>query len=56
MNRLNKQELVIITGGFSLTGTIINAFVTAGKFIYEAGKSLGSSLRRISEKKLCTIR
>ena len=56
MNRLNKQELVIITGGFSLTGTIINAFVTAGKFIYEAGKSWGGSLGRISEKKLCTIR
>ena len=56
MNRLNNQELLLITGGFSLTGTIINAFVTAGKFIYETGRSLGSSLRRISGRNLCTIR
>ena len=56
MSKLNKQELVIITGGFSLTATIINAFVTVGKFIYDTGKSLGSSIRRISDNKLCTIR
>ena len=55
MNRLNKQELLLITGGFSITGTIINAFVTAGKFIFETGRSLGSSIRRISGKKLCTL-
>lgn len=58
MNRLNKKELLTITGGFSfnLTGVIINAFVNAAKFIYEAGTSLGSSMRRISSGKLCSMK
>lgn len=56
MNRLDRQQLILITGGFSLTGTIINAFVTAGKFIFETGRSLGSAIRRINGNKLCTLR
>ncbi len=56
MYKLNNQELLTITGGFSITGSIINAFVTAGKFIFDAGRSLGSSIRRINGNKLCSLR
>ncbi len=56
MIKLNNNELVLINGGFSFTGTIINAFVSAGKFIYELGRGLGSSIRRINSKNLCTVR
>ena len=58
MKKLKKQELVLVAGGINLrtlTGTLINAFVKAGKYIYELGRSFGSSVRRINEKNLCPL-
>lgn len=54
MNKLDNSELMLIVGGFSITGTIINALTSAGKFIYSLGQSLGTSIRRISSNNLCT--
>ena len=56
MKRLNKNELVGVVGGWNLSGPIINAFVNAGKFLYDTGKNVGSSIRRISANKTCPIR
>lgn len=55
MNKLDKNELKEIDGGTSLTGTIINAFTSTLKTVYEFGRSLGNALRRIKEDKLCEI-
>lgn len=49
----DTKELMYIVGGFSWTGTIINALTSTGKFIFSVGQSLGSSLRRIGNKNLC---
>jgi len=51
----NEQELMLIVGGFNITGTIVNAFVSAGKFIYSLGQSFGSAIRRIGSKNICPI-
>lgn len=56
MEKLEDKELLAIVGGWSITGTLINAFVSAGKAIYSAGQSFGSSLRRIKGNNLCPIR
>ncbi len=56
MIELNKEELLSVIGGFSITGTIINAVVGAGKFLLDAGRSFGSSLRRIGGNNLCPLR
>lgn len=56
MKRLENNELLAIIGGWSLTGTLINAFVSAGKFIYDTGRYLGSSFRRIGDKNLCPLK
>lgn len=53
--RLTDEELRNIDGGFSLTGSIINAFVDGVKTIRDLGRSLGSSIRRLKDKKLCAI-
>lgn len=50
---LNKEELLFIKGGASVSGTLINAFVKLGTLIYDIAKSLGSSLRRITTKSIC---
>ena len=54
-NYLSKEELKQIDGGTSISGSIINAFTDAIKTLYDVGKSLGSSIRRLKEKKLCEI-
>ncbi len=55
MNKIDDSDLMLIVGGFNLTGTIVNAFIGAGKFVYSLGQSLGNSLRRIGSKNLCRI-
>lgn len=56
MERINdNQELLVMMGGFNVTGTIVNAFLSAGKFIYTLGQSFGSYIRRIGSNNLCRI-
>ena len=56
MEKINNQnELMVIVGGFNITGTIVNAVVSAGKFVYGLGQSFGSAIRRIGSKSLCKI-
>lgn len=55
MNNLSSKELKEIEGGTSITGTIINAFTSSMKTLFDFGRSLGNSIRRIKEDKLCTI-
>ena len=38
------------------SGTLLNAFTTIIKFIYEVGEGIGSSLRRIGEGDLCPLK
>lgn len=56
MKNLSEQELLLIVGGINITGTIINAFTSAGKFIYGLGQNFGSAIRRISTNNLCKCR
>ena len=56
MKELNNKELCeTYGGGTSLTGSLVDAFVGGFKFIYEVGKNLGFSLRRITEGSICPI-
>ena len=53
---LEKEKLSEIKGGaFNWSGTFINAITSAGKFIYNVGQSLGSSIRRIVGGNYCRI-
>ncbi len=56
MSEIKKEQLDAITGGnTSLSGPVINALVNVIKVIKDAGYSLGSGIRRISEDKLCPL-
>jgi len=54
MKKLNEYELNEISGG-GISGTLINAITTAGKFIHDLGRALGSTLRRIVGGNYCPI-
>ena len=47
------QELLAISGGINISGTIINAIVAGAKIILEIGRSFGSALRRTTSNDLC---
>lgn len=51
---LNKNELMAIRGG-AVTATLINAIVKGLNILIELGKSVGSSIRRISSGSTCSI-
>ena len=56
MDKVLDNELDKIIGGSSVSGTLLNAFTTIIKFIYEVGEGIGSSLRRIGEGDLCPLK
>ena len=57
MDKINEEELDKIIGGSStITGTVLNAFTTIIKFIYEVGEGIGSSFRRMSDGDLCPLK
>jgi len=51
----NEEENKILGGNTSVTGPIINAVVNVYKIIKDAGYSIGSGVRRISENNLCPL-
>lgn len=55
MMELNKDEMLNISGGSSITGTMMTAVYRTIELIYSIGESLGSYIRRVVEKKMCDI-
>ena len=56
MEKLLEKELEKIEGGaINWSGTFINAITSAGKFIYNLGQSIGSSIRRIVGDNYCPL-
>ena len=49
MKRLNNEKLESIEGGQSITGTLINAFTSAGKLILDIGRSFEAQLGEYSQ-------
>lgn len=47
------EELCEITGGATLTSSIINAIVAGAKIVLEIGRSLGSALRKSTTNTMC---
>ncbi|MBR3229548.1 MAG: hypothetical protein IKF91_01825 [Bacilli bacterium] len=51
--RLTKKEELNIYGG-SVSSTMVNAIVKGISLLIELGRSLGSTIRRVSENKTCS--
>ena len=56
MKKLKKNELRKISGGFKISGTILTAGLSLLKYVFDVGRYLGSSVRRISSKNVCSLR
>ena len=53
---IEDSKLKELRGGTNISGPIINAFVNVFNVIKDAGYSLGSGIRRISENNLCPLK
>ncbi len=56
MELIEEDKLTSISGGGSISGTIINAFNSILETIFNFGEQLGSSLRRIHSHQICPFR
>ncbi len=52
---LNKEDLLEIVGGASISGTLINAFVRAVNIALDVGRSLGTAIRRVISGQICKV-
>lgn len=56
MNQIQEYDkLISISGGLNLSGSILNAFSTGIKTLYDFGKSVGTAIRRIRSKAICKL-
>lgn len=55
MKKVDNLELDCVVGGDSISGTVINAFANVIKLLMDAGKSVGSAIRRVAEGNLCPL-
>ncbi len=55
MNRIEDRELDNIIGGDTISGTVINAFANIIELLLDAGRRVGSAIRRVSEGNLCPL-
>ncbi len=53
MKELNKNEMLKINAGASVTGTLVNSIFKGVTIFTDLGRYLGSSIRRIIDKNLC---
>ena len=55
MRELEKKEMLNVEGGASFSASMMNAIYKTIEVIYSIGESLGSYIRRVTEKKMCDI-
>ena len=55
MKELTNKELMDIDGGAGITGTFLNSMSRAITTVMDAGRYLGSSLRRLFSGNLCSF-
>lgn len=52
---LNKQELLYVVGGISITAAFLSSISKGINSILELGRSFGTSIRRIISGKICNL-
>lgn len=54
MKKLNDNELIIVCGG-SISGTVIQYATKLLTTVFDLGRTLGSSIRRIYDDAICPV-
>lgn len=54
MKKLDDRELLLIEGG-KISAALINSLLRGASLILDLGRSLGTTIRRITSKKTCSL-
>lgn len=55
MRKLTKEEQLHIVGGVSISAALIGNLVRGANIVLDLGRSVGTAIRRIQTKKICSI-
>ncbi len=55
MTLLQNNQLIMIKGGLNISGTLLNSIARLMNSIMDAGRSLGSGIRRMVSGRKCPI-
>ncbi len=50
-----RKDLDKVIGGSDITSSMVNSFVNVIKLLIDAGKGVGSSIRRVTEGEMCPL-
>jgi hypothetical protein len=53
LKKLEKEEMLNIVGGGTLSASLITSIVRGVNALFEIGQSIGTSIRRIYSGKIC---
>ena len=53
---MRTEELKLIVGGASISGTVLNAAIRIVNAALEAGRAMGTAIRRIKYGQLCKLK
>lgn len=56
MKKLEMEEMIGIVGGISISAALFSALSKAANTILDAGRALGSAIRRISSNNMCSCK
>ncbi len=56
MKKIDDRNLDNIIGGDSVSGTVIRAFIDVVELLVDAGRGIGSAIRRIAEGNVCPLK
>lgn len=55
MEYIDLDEAYYIVGGINITTTLLNSLKNSASLLFDIGRALGSSIRRISSNNICKI-
>lgn len=56
LNKLTDEEMLSIIGGINISGTLIKSFTSAIEIVLDIGRSLGTAIRRLGKKGICSLK
>lgn len=55
MKVLNNNELVLVEGGATISGTLISSIAKGINTVLDMGRALGNAIRRIGSGNVCPL-
>ena len=55
MKEINKEEMLKVIGGAGFKASFLSSIVRGVNSFLDVGRSIGSAIRRLSEKKVCPL-